>query len=286
MQHIVVGVDGSVHAERALRWAITEARLTSASVELLHSYVVHAHAGMLVHDQRAPAKAALDAIVERNRSLLDGVEWSITVAPVLASPAAALVDPATRADLVVVGSRGLGGFNELLLGSTSYRTAAHAAVPVAVVPAGAGGEAVDGRRAVVVGVDDSPNAQRALRWAFDEAQRRDVTLMVVHVYPWPPEWTLEAGTSPEHLDDYQSEVHDRAVEVVDRLVDQLEVSATADVERVVLAGPPAGVLLGQAGSERLLVMGTHGRGALGRTLFGSVSHQCLHHANGPVVVVP
>jgi nucleotide-binding universal stress UspA family protein len=58
------------------------------------------------------------------------------------------------------------------------------------------------------------------------------------------------------------------------------------VQRLVKRGSPAAVLLGEAGTDRLLVVGTRGRRALGRMMFGSVSHQCLHDATGPVVVVP
>jgi nucleotide-binding universal stress UspA family protein len=283
MSRIVVGVDGSTHAERALRWAVTEAQLRGAAVRVVHGYVVHPHAGTLVHDARAAAVAALDAVVERNRELLDHIEWTTSLEPALWSPAGVLVDSAEDVDLVVVGSRGLGGFKELLLGSISYRTAAHATAPVAVIREGS--DDLDGRRGIVVGIDGSRAARRALRWACDEAGRRGVGVTVVHAYDLPTDSSLMGMVTPT-LERYRTGLADEAVALVDRAIADVDLPTSTDVERVVKPGMPAAVLLSHAGGERLLVVGTHGRGAIGRALLGSVSHQCLHHAAGPVVVVP
>jgi len=286
MRRIVVGVDGSAHAERALRWGVQEALLTGAAIELVHCYVVHPHAGVLVHDDREAASATLDAIVERNRAVLEHSTWTATLAPTLWSPADALMDPAEHADLVVVGSRGLGGFRELLLGSTSYRTAAHAPAPVAVIRGGPETEDLDGHREVIVGVDDSRAGARALRWASAEAGRRDVALTVVHAYSYPIEWSLASMVTDETLERYRSGVRNDAVAMVERAIADLGDPPGRAIERVIVPGVPADALLSRAGPDRLLVVGSHGRGALGRALLGSVSHQCLHHATGPMVVVP
>lgn len=283
MRHIMVGVDGSPQADRALRWAAAEARLHGAAIELVHGYTVHPHAGMIVHDLREPAQAALDAVVARNGSVLEGLTCSTRLVPLLWSPADALADPAAHTDLVVVGSRGLGGFAELVLGSTSYRAAAHATVPVAVIRGG--DEPLDGRRPLVVGIDGSPTALRALRWALAEAGRRGVTLTAVHAYAAPVAWSPAAATD-EQMREHHARLHDDAVALLDRALAAVDVPDGVAVERAVVSGPPAATLLDRAGPQRLLVVGTAGRGALGRTLLGSVSHQSLHHTAGPVVVVP
>jgi len=88
------------------------------------------------------------------------------------------------------------------------------------------------------------------------------------------------------VDRYQHGVHDEAVKMVERTLGELKVPAAVDLERVVLAGIPAAALFSRAGTDKLLVVGTRGRDALGRAVLVSVSHQCLHHATGPVVVVP
>lgn len=286
MSRIVVGVDGSAHADRALRWAVREAELRAAEVELVYGYVIQLHFAMFGTSDRDRAQARMDGIVQRNRALLDRTKWSATVVPVITGPAGALLDAGEDADLIVVGSRGLGGFRELFLGATSYRTAAHASSPVAVIRGGDETIALDGSRAIVVGVDGSRAGGRALRWALDEAARRAVDVTVVHAYEVLTDLSHTTVMSEPQFERYRERAHDDAVAVVDEALESVEVPSGIAVRRVITGGSPAAVLLSEAGAERLLAVGTRGHGALGRTVFGSVSHQCLHHATGPVVVVP
>jgi nucleotide-binding universal stress UspA family protein len=137
---IVVGVDGSPASTAALRWAVDEARLRGATVEAWHAW----HAGFaadpfapgIAVDERAleaSARAALDAVVDE----VDASDLKEPVERVLvrAVAASALLDAARRADLLVVGARGTGGFAGLLLGSVSQHVIAHADCPVVVIPA-------------------------------------------------------------------------------------------------------------------------------------------------------
>jgi nucleotide-binding universal stress UspA family protein len=286
MSRIVVGVDGSAHADLALRWAVHEAELRSAEIELVYGYAIHPHAAMFGTSDRARAHARMDEIMQRNRALLDRTKSTTTVAPVLTGPASALIEAGEDADLIVVGSRGLGGFSELSLGATSYRTAAHASTPVAVIRGGDETTAVEASRAIVVGVDGSRASRRALRWALDEAERRAVDVTVVHTYEVSTDLSQATVMSEPQLERYRQRMHDDAVAVLDEAVEAVEMPGDVAVRRLVKRGWPAAVLLDEAGADRLLVVGTRGRGALGRMVFGSVSHQCLHHATGPVVVVP
>lgn len=136
-QRIVVGYDSSPGAHAALRWAAEEARLRGASLDVVHAwtyYVVGATGLMPVDptDLEAAAGTVLDEAlaelgtvrgVEVNRRLTEG-------------PAAqALLHAAEGADLLVVGSRGRGGFAGLLLGSVSQQVSHHARCPVVIVPA-------------------------------------------------------------------------------------------------------------------------------------------------------
>ena len=285
MNRIVVGVDGSASADRALRWAVREAEIRGVAIELVHGYGIRPHAVIAGRSDRDMAEARMDAILEQNRTVLDRVAWDAMVVPLVAGPSAALLDIGEDAGLIVVGSRGLGGFGELFLGATSYRTAAHASTPVAVIRDGDDGEVLDGARALAVGVDDSRASRRALSWALDEAERRDVGVTLVHAYHVPSHPSIATVGAPEQLEQLRRSAHDQALDLVDRLLDDIDV-ARVDVEQVVGRGSPAGLLLDNAGADRLLIVGTHGRGAFGRAVFGSVSHQCLHHAAGPVIVVP
>lgn len=283
--HIVVGVDGSQHADLALRWAVHEAEVRSAAVELLYGYSISPHYAMFGTSDRDRVKAAMDEIVEHNKALLDRIKWTATTVPVLADPAGALLEAGEDADLIVVGSRGVGGFHELFLGSTSYRVAAHAPTPVAVIR---GDELAVLERSgeIVVGVDPSRASARALWWALDEAERHALGVKVVHAYDLFTDLALGSAMTTRQLEQFRQRAHTDAIAVVDEALENVDVPGDVAVQRVITGGSPAAVLLNQTGANDLLVVGTRGHGALGRMVFGSVSHQCLHHAIAPMIVVP
>jgi nucleotide-binding universal stress UspA family protein len=136
---IVVGVDGSAAARRALKWALEEARLRHASVDVVHAWRMPYPDGYPVRTFTQPP--AVD-VEQEARHLLDAAVGSAAgtgatrVEPILVcdTPARALIDTAKGADMVVVGSRGRGGFTGLLLGSVSQKVLHHASCPVVVVP--------------------------------------------------------------------------------------------------------------------------------------------------------
>jgi nucleotide-binding universal stress UspA family protein len=137
---IVVGVDGSNSARLAVRWAAHEAETRHASVLLVAAWDMPTYGfsfgaaaymdDMLKALQRAAEQNVADAI-DDVRAITKRVEVSTRV--VEGQAAAVLMEAARDADLLVVGSRGLGGFRELLLGSVSQQCANHAACPVVVV---------------------------------------------------------------------------------------------------------------------------------------------------------
>lgn len=158
MADIVVGIDGSPGSDDALHWAVREAQLRSAEIELVHGYVVDMPRPPLMAARRDRADETVQQVIDRHRNLLDKVKWSSRLVPQLSSSfSGALVRAGEDADLIVVGSRGIGGFNELLMGSTSYRTAVHATCPVAVVRGAEQALA----RIIEVGVDGSRSARGA-----------------------------------------------------------------------------------------------------------------------------
>lgn len=286
MARIVVGVDGSPHSNRALHWAVQEARLRSAEIELVHGYVLQMHRVVLSTSSHDIAERAMEVIVSANREVLADVTWTATLTPLLrASYASALVQAGDEADMIVVGSRGLGGFKTLLLGSTSYRTATHAPCPVVVIREGEQETAGDAGRDIVVGIDDSRAARRALWWALDEAERRGVRVAVVHGYVDPGTHVPGDIATRDEIERTLERAHAEALDVIDRALHIVEPPAGVSIERVAEAGTAARVVLDHA-DGRLVVVSTRGHGAVGRALVGSVSHQILHHITGPVVVVP
>jgi nucleotide-binding universal stress UspA family protein len=266
-----------------LRWAVREAELRSCALEVVHAFVIHPYSAMFGRTDRDLAQARLDDVVERNHAALERVTWSATLVDADGSATGALLEAAADAELVVVGARGAGGFKTLSLGSTSYRTAAHAETPVTVVPGDA--EERDGARDIIVGIDGSPSGTRALQWALDEAGRRTASVTVVHGYLLPIDISTVGVVNEELLDRSRAQSRDAAIAVVDRVLDQVDVPDGVTVRTIIELGAPAGVLLAHA-DDQLVVVGTRGHGTFRRAVFGSISQQVLHHAAGPVVVVP
>ena len=129
---IVVGVDGSDASIEAVQWAVRYAGLVGADVEAVTSWVYPASSGIALDtiDWQQNARDILDATL--SQALPDGSDHVIRTI-VEDHPAAALVDAARGAELLVVGSRGHGAFTGMLLGSVSQHVAAHAPCPVVVV---------------------------------------------------------------------------------------------------------------------------------------------------------
>ena len=139
---IVVGVDGSESSRAALAWAVRQAALTGATVDAVHAWHIpvtygygYGYAMVLpVPDLEKFAGRVIDKAVAEVADLASGVE--IRAVTVEGNPARALLDAAKDADLLVVGSRGHGGFTEALLGSVSQHCVHHADCPVVVIRGG------------------------------------------------------------------------------------------------------------------------------------------------------
>jgi nucleotide-binding universal stress UspA family protein len=135
---IVVGVDGSDGSQAALDWAIDEAMRCDAELVLVHGWS-YPYQGPRTgiseprDDMRLDAMRTLEACAFRVREIAPALRCHSIISE--QSPAKALIDAGKDADLVVVGSRGHGGFAALLLGSVSRTVLQHAQVPVAIVRA-------------------------------------------------------------------------------------------------------------------------------------------------------
>jgi nucleotide-binding universal stress UspA family protein len=280
MDKIVVGTDGSEHGTRAMQWAVEEARLHHAEVEILlawsladQHYADHSDRFEHRYDEH-DAGAALAAWVEEALGDAPGVSVGRRTACDL--PVHALLEAGDAADLLVVGARGTGGFEGLLLGSVSDRVTQLASRPVAVIRDLA---PVAGGR-VVVGIDASARSLAAMRWAAAEAVARDAELDVVYAWQYP---LLAAPPMVAVMPDFSS-LEDAAREALDRALAHPAL-ADARVRGHLTHGAPARRLIERAAGAGLLVVGTRGLGRVSGTLLGSVSRQLLHHAPCPVVVI-
>ena len=275
---VVVGVDGSESNKAAVDYAVREAAESDRSLVLV---------GVL---DDPGYRATMSAYPESER------EWDvltkITVAAVRDHPGlhvrrevdfgnaeSCLLDHAKLAQLVVLGKRGLGTFGRIMLGSTSTSVAGRAQAPVVIVPTDWRRVDHQGQR-VVVGVELDDPKNTALRFAFEEAQRRGAALDVVHAIDlgpmlvWDP--VLNAPTY------YHLESRDKLhlEDVVDPLRAEFPaVQVTLCDER----GNAAAVLLERSRDAQLLVIGRHYSGLFG---LGCTSRAVLHYAEVPVAVIP
>jgi nucleotide-binding universal stress UspA family protein len=284
-RRVVVGVDGSHAARLALRWAAREAFELGLPLEVVHAWTVPppVHADAIAVDE-APFLQDAHAVLASAIGWLRSSEEDLPdLQPVLVarSTVDALLEAGEHAALLVVGSRGRGGFAGLLLGSVSQRCVQRAPCPIAVVPPEWPGTG-DGR--VVVGIDGSEESHHALVWAMREATRRGARLEVVNAFMYHLYVTTHA---PSVI--LQDDVDEASGQLLKRMIESATSEIGARPPAVDLASvpdAPVHALLESAKDADLLVVGTHGRGAVAGFLLGSVSQQCVTHARCPVVVVP
>jgi nucleotide-binding universal stress UspA family protein len=132
---IVVGVDGSPHARRALEWGLAEARLRGGRCLLIHAYELGAAGSALGLAQPLESlQEAAAALLEQELTFAREGGGQVEGRAVAGAAAPALVDASRHADLLVVGSRGLGGIRGALLGSVSIASVHHAVCPIVVIP--------------------------------------------------------------------------------------------------------------------------------------------------------
>ena len=278
MKNVVVGTDGSGNASAALGWAAEEAALHNASLEVVMVWSLYDqhhpdHSDRFDPDYGdAAAQETLAAWVAETL----GPDAKVALRAVRGEPVRALVEASDAADLLVLGARGKGGFEGLLLGSVSERVAQYANRPVAVVRTPA--QMRHGR--VVTGIDGSARSLEALRWAAEEARARDADLEVVHAWGLPM-----MASPPVHavLPDF-SMLEENGRAVLDRALADPALAGVKAHGHLVF-GSPAKALLERAADAALLVAGTRGLGRVAAALLGSVSRQLLHHAPCPVVVI-
>lgn len=289
---IVVGYDGSDGSIRALDWALDDAARRHLPVTVVHAFSpplppVSMGLGYYEPDDASGLETA-------EATLREAAAHAAEVAPavpvrtrlVTAAPAVALLDGLGDAEMVVLGSRGLDGFSELLVGSTSLHVATHATCPTVVLPPT--DQNVSGPQSgrVVVGVDGSPASEDALSFGFEEAGFRGVGLTAIHC--WHSEYFdspgAKGGPIPHSIevDVFES---DELRALSEALAGWREKFPDVDVRQVVVHSDAAKTLVAASVGAELVVVGSRGRGGFRSMLLGSVSHALLHHAHCPVGVV-
>ena len=260
---LVVGVDGSVASQNAVRWAAAEAVARGVELHVVHAFIWPLFQVPLGPTDMAPGlRAAADRILAEAVELARKAEPAVEVSGSVIDgfPFPVLKRASGGADLVVIGSRGLGATLTVLIGSTAVDLVAHAQCPVVVVRSDESVSQADDGGLVVVGYDGSDTARAAIDFALEHARRHRGKLLIVTV-------------------------RDDRTGAVD-LSDLAQLSTDVTVESTILSGHAGEQLVRLSKEAALVVVGTRGRGGFAGLLLGSVSQTVLHHATCPVAVIP
>jgi nucleotide-binding universal stress UspA family protein len=284
---IVVGVDGSEHAARAVDWATRQAAMEHRPLTLLHGFDPVARTTLgaleldgadrfeLIRDLRRAARIALDEAAD----WVHEVEPHVTVDARLVDADArqALVDASRTAHLIVVGSRGRGAVTGLLLGSVSVAVAQLSACPVVVCRPRHGDLAT---RGVLVGADGSAESAPVIDFAFRQASLRGVPLTVMHCF-----WEITAADAAASHD-AKTAPTDVQLLLAESVAGFAETYPDVEVRTELARGLVDQALAGAAPTTDLLVVGRRDKRAIARLFHASMAAAVLEQAAGTVAVIP
>lgn len=276
---IVVGIDGSDPSRSALDWAAAEAALRNVPLHLLHAFP-----WPLFSVPFDPHRT--DAWEDAQRLRADSEQRAAELAPaidvtseiVMDGPATALIKRAEDADLVVVGTRGHGGFIGLIVGSAALQVAGHAPCPVVVV--GSRPHPATDVREILVGVDGRP-ADAQLQAAFEEAALRGIRLRALHAWRFPevsPDDMVPLVSNIEQIE-HTSERH-----LTEALTGWREKYPEVPVVAEVVNDRVRHALVQASSQAELLVVGAREHSGPFSLALGSVTHAVLHRSACPVLV--
>ncbi|GAA4039063.1 universal stress protein [Nonomuraea soli] len=277
---VIVGVDGSASSMRATAWAAYEAALRDAPLRIVHATLRWNERLPLVRQpHRWDAERAvstgmmLDRAVQRARECAPGVDMSAELTDGGAEDALTAISD--EAALIVVGSRGRGGFAGMLLGSVGRHLTARAACPVAIVRGQRprhGGE-------VAVGVTGLPGQEAVLEFAFREAELRGAGLRAVHAWSHPA--TRTPGDMQPLVYDTEEVGQEEGRLLAESLAGWRDKHPDVPVREDVRHTSAGAALVRVSADVGLVVVGARG----GLLSPGPTAHALTHHARCPIVVV-
>lgn len=279
---VVAGLDGSPESLAAARWAAEEAALRGLPLRLVHAWVWEPTA-LLPLASADPSPQWAERVLAQGLAEVRSAHPSLTIEAdqVADSAVNTLVDAAAEAELLVLGTRGLGPVKGFLVGSVALAVVARVSGPVVLVRAE---QPPSSGEDVVCGLKLEDPFEELLDFAFAAARRRARRLRVVRSWNFPPAYGYAAGPVEPHLiDELETGEASSLTAAVQPWRDRFP-----DVEVVEqLEQGYAGSRLTKAGANAgLVVVGRRTRTALLGPQIGSVVHAVLHHCAAPVAVVP
>lgn len=285
---VITAVDGSAQSVAAAQWAADEAVLRGAPLRLVYADLwlqTMQNTNRYHGDEQSSVLGMLTRVLaevrERHPTLL--VDFDMIQGQVVDE----LVRTAAEGELTVLGSRGLGGFSELLLGSVSLSTAARAEVPVVVVRPGSAPAAGQRRTAfseILVGLRSSAPSSTVLEFAFAEAALRGARIRVVHGWDLPPSWSSLGWTPPlvqgSDLQDAE------AAELAKAMLSWRDRFPETEIVEDAPIGGGAAALVRESARADLVVVGRRIRRHGAGPHLGPIAHAVLHHSHAPVAVIP
>lgn len=271
----VVGIDGSEQSEKALAWAVDDARRTGAVVEAVHAWQLATDVTALgqvpfdVEKVEVAGRALLDEVVDRVGE--DGLVEPVRRVVTSGNPAPVVQERAAEADLLVVGTRGRGGFLSLLLGSVAEDCVHRAPCPLVLVPP----DPPSATGTVVVGVDGSAESFAALRWAEQRQPEGAPPVVALYALNWH-DHPAPTGNEPGFTDDdARTWLHGLFTE---------HGIGPASVSVEIVRDVPSRTLVERSAAGDLVVVGSRGAGRAKSLIAGSLARQLSHHATSPVVI--
>jgi nucleotide-binding universal stress UspA family protein len=282
---VVVGVDDSPASRVAVQWAARDAELSDMPLTLVHAISPEIGGWMqvgfppgLAQWQKTQGHRIIDAALRTvDQACKHNGPARVDTELICEAAVPALLDLSKEAKLIAVGSHGIGGLGDRVLGSVSSALVHHARCPVAVVHDDDPRTPASSHAPVLVGIDGSPASELATAIAFDEASHRNVGLLALHAWSdktllrfpdidWPAIKTMQHKELVEHLAGWR------------------ERYPRVNVQVVIVPDEPARRLLEHSAAAQLTVVGSHGRSAFVGMSLGSVSAAVAHSARTPVIV--